>query len=291
MSESGPLDFHLIVSEILWEQEGRHVVFPENEQFIQNLLDAKFSIDGSASIHLPRKSFSLAMPKNFKVDGVTIPSVMVHYTTEENRTVRYHKALSLMSEPSIGKMENTYDGLDCLSFFYQDPYEEQGVMVQVNQTPLQISSAIKASSPEEYSQILGEIPKEFVSNDTSAAQAASHTDHVIQFAMTRIIAGISAYMSARGMNDFIDGLPNKGRVQLDNLKTDVRYNYSYIEGPDSLGAHEKATENIMTTRRWFFRNLRHEKYYQNKYKNDPIGSRWTFVNETKVGNYQPEHIS
>lgn len=279
------LDKHLLVSEVLWDHEGRKVVFPGNKDFFNTLLKSNFALDGSATLNLPYSTFILAMPKGFEVDGVSIPSVIVNYNKAGDRKDRYDLATKLMGLSEMEHAENNLSGNDSLSFFYQDPYEEEGVIVQVNQTPLQVGSALKAKSPDEYAEILGTMPKDMVS---PIAMDPSQSDYIMQFVITKIIAGISVYMSANNITQLADGLPNNGRLAISNLKTDVKYSFANI--PLLSASSNTNTSDVMTTRSFHFRQLRAPVYYQNEYEHLEPGSRWVFVKETQVGKYKAEHI-
>ena len=283
---SNNLDKHLLVTEVLWNHDGRKVIFPGSDDFYGRLLSANFSLDGDASLNLPYSTFILAMPSGFEVDGVRIPSVIVNFSTSQDRKSRYDKAADIMKMPPQLHDDERLSHLDSLAFFYQDPYEHKDVVVMVNQTPAQISSALKASSAEEYARILGDMPKEFVS---PIAMDPSSTDHVIQFAITKIIAGISVYLSVKGINKLEEGLPDGGRLTISNFKPELRYSFFHLPQP-SKHLPDYVHEMTMSTRSWFFRNLRDAKYYQNQYKDLPSGSRWIFVREAQEGRYKAEHI-
>lgn len=163
LPHSNHLDKHLMVSEVLWDYHGRSVIFPGNKDFFQTLLKSNFALDGTARLDLPHSSFILAIPKGFEVDGVTIPSVIVNYNKADNRKDRYDLATKVMGLPEMDHAENNLSGSDSLTFFYQDPYEDEGVIVQSNQTPSQIGSALKAKTVDEYAEIIGTIPKDMIS--------------------------------------------------------------------------------------------------------------------------------
>lgn len=282
---SSNLDKHQLVSEVLWEHFGRNVVFPSDENFFNTLLKSNFALGQSASLSLPFSSFILAMPKNFVVDGVKIPSVLVNYNKSANRSARYELATKLMGLTPMPHDDSGLEGQDSLSFFYQDPYEEKGVTVQTTQTPLTVASALKSSTAQEYSDILGQMPKELVS---PIAVDLSDSDKVIQFVITKILAGISVYMSANGLDGLIDGLPAGGRASVFNLKKGVRYAFSHIPAPSTVG--ELAGSDVMTTRAFHFRQLRAPVYYQNEYAHMEPGTRWVFVREAQVGKFKASHI-
>lgn len=277
---------HLLVSEVLWNHEGRKVIFPGNVDFFSTVLKSNFTLDGKAQLNLPYSSFILAMPRNFEVDGVRIPSVIVHYSKADNRRDRYDLATNLMALPTMVHVDNRVSRDDCLSFFYHDTYSEDGVVVQATQTPSQIASALKANTSDEYAEILGTMPKDMVS---PIALDLSSSDYTIQFAITKIIAGIAVYMSANSIEQLTDGLPNNGRVVINNLKKDVKYSFSHLPLPKV--SINTGSSDIMTTRSFHFRQLRAPIYYRNEYKHLEPGSRWVFVKAAQVGKYKAEHIT
>jgi hypothetical protein len=281
----GNLDKHLLVSEVLWDHDGRKVIFPGNEDFFKTLLRSNFTLGDEATLHLPYSSFLLAMPKGFEVDGIRIPSVVVNYNKFAELRARYDLASELMDLPNMEHAEDDLSGCDSLGFFYQDPYEEEGVVVQVNQTPLQVGSALKSKTPDEYAAILGNMPKSQVSE---LAMNPSRSDRVIQFVITKIIAGISVYMSANNLTQFADGLPNNGHLAISNLKSDIRYSFSHLPVLHSSSSTNES--NTLTTRSFHFRQLRAPVYYQNEHKHKEPGSRWVFVKEAQVGKYKAKHI-
>lgn len=285
LPHSSNLDKHLMVAEVLWDHDGRNVVFPGDSEFFHKLMASKFSLEHVGELNLPYSSFILAMPKGFVVDGVEIPSVVVSHHKASDRESRYDLANNLMAVPLMAHEENNLAGSDSLSFFYQDPYEQEGVIVQVNQTPAHMGAALKSDSANEYADILGAIPKDLVS---PVAMDPSSTDHIIQYVLTKIIAGISVYLSATNTDRLKTGLPYNGRLSISNLKTDVRYSFSHL--PSHSLTDDIDGTMVMTTRSFHFRQLRAAKYYQNEHKHKPAGSRWVFVNEAQVGHYKASHI-
>jgi hypothetical protein len=279
----GNLDRHLCVAETLWNLNGRHVLFPGEHDFYNKLLKSNYSIKGDATLNLPYQSFILAMPKGFTYKGVSIPSVLINYCRRDDRVERYDQASKAMKVMGFKHDEMTMVGQDSLSYFFQNPYEEEGVITQVNQTMTQISGALTARDINEYAELLGKIPNELVS---MKPMETSEEDKIIQFVVTKIIAGLSVYLSAKGFDQLKDGLPNKGVVTLDNYKTDIKYNFSHLHKV-SLDSNSK---DGIGTRTWFFRNLKNEVYYKNEYERLPVGSRWVFVSEAKLGNYCAEHV-
>jgi hypothetical protein len=281
---SNNLDKHLLVAEVLWNQS-RKVVFPGDPDFFASLLKSRFALDAEATLNLPYPSFILAMPKGFEVEGVSIPSVIINYNKGSERKDRYNLASKLMGIDEMGHVENNLLGNDSLSFFYQDPYEDKGVIVQVNQTPMQIASALQAKNAEEYAEILGKIPKDLIS---PIALDTSSVDAKIQFVLTRIIAGISVYMSAKNMSELESGLPNNGHITINNYKPELRYSFNHLPSEKRTGDVNKG--DGLGVRKMHFRQLRAPIYYQNQYKLLKPGSRWVFVSEGKLGNYDAEHI-
>jgi hypothetical protein len=278
----GPIDRHQGITETLWWDEGKNVLFPNNTNFLNQLLKSKFNLDDSAPLNLPHNTFILAMPKDFSVDGVSIPSVLVHYCKSNERVKRYDHATKLMGvSDQFEQDDDEFKNKDNLVYFYNDPYLEKGVTAQVNQSLETISASLQADSHVEYAKLLGELPKELVSFNPLEI---TETDKVIQYAITRIIASLSIYSSATNNKHLYSGLPKQGLLSIENLKKSLRYsNYT-------LGPTESKVSPNHHLRGFFFRNLKHEKYYNNEYKFIPKGSRWIFVDSTEVGDYDASTI-
>lgn len=282
---SNNLDKHLLISEVLWDHDGRNVIFPGDVDLYKNLLKSKFSLDGCVSLKLPYESFILAMPKGFEIDGIAIPSVIVQYCRAGYRRARYDLAASKMSLSQFVHDEGELAGKDSLSFFYQSPNDDLGVMVQVNQSLEQVSLALKASSPAEYALSLGRIPDHLVS---PCALEPSDIDVVLQYTITKLVAGISVYLSANGIDSLQLGLPAMGSISMNNMKTDLRYSLSHI--PSFTAGRSSLPAENLSYRRFHFRQLRSPIYYQNEHKDLPCGSRWVFVKEAIVGDYNAKTI-
>lgn len=95
-------------------------------------------------------------------------------------------------------------------------------------------------------------------------------------------------MSAKNITKLNEGLPNNGRLAISNLKKDVRYSFSHLPLPTRSGTNDSS--DSLGTRIFHFRNLKAPVYYQNEHKHKEPGSRWVFVNEAKLGEYEAEHI-
>ena len=280
----GDLDKHVFVAETLWEHGDRSVLFPGDAGFYRMLLRSNFALDGSAHLNLPYSTFIIAMPRDFEFDGVKIPSVMVNYNKGDERNGRYDLATKLMGVPNVGHAKTDMDGKDSLSFFYNDPYGMPGIVVGATQTPEQVAGALQSQSANEYADILGMMPKDQVSE---MAMEIADTDKVIQFVITKLIAGISVYLSANNITELADGLPKGGRAAIGNLKKDIKYTFRHIP----FAAQEsKVGDETMTTRVDHFRQLRAPVYYQNEYADLAIGSRWVYVKAAIVGGFKAEHI-
>lgn len=221
----GNLEKHLCVAEVLWDIEGRQVLFPADAEFFETLLQSNYALEGDAPLNLPHSSFILAMPKGFKVNGVSIPSALIHHTKGSERLARYDQATKAMNTLPMGHVESELTGKDSLSFFYQDPSEEEGVFTLENQSLVQVAGALKAESAEEYAEILGDIPRALVS-DRSIEPGSE--GHVINYVLTKLLGSISVYLSSRAGDQIISGLPNNGNVSIDSYKTDLKYNFSHM---------------------------------------------------------------
>lgn len=282
--------FHQMVSEVIWDRDGRPVVFPPNEAFYEQLLTSRYGIDGDAVLSLPHRCFILAMPRGFTYEGVAIPSPIVMYTRDGNeRKALTAWALKAMgSTDSVEAPENPVDAAQPkLIFFFRNPYDGDNDTCSIcSLTGTQIAQVLKAETPEAFENIVGRYDEAAINNAPLASET-NFSDVVMQWVITRLIAGLSVYLSARGDTALTDGLPTPD-VEVDGV--DFRTRPRYLTVPQAT-ANEPSGEIGLTTRRWFFRNLRADCYYRGEHKDAVPGSRWTFVRPTTVGRYKAQTIN
>jgi hypothetical protein len=259
---------------------GRNVVFVPDAAFVNMLMSARFTVDGlTANFALPHTSFVLAMPKGMTVNGITLPSALVHLNREKSRSERLERIRSLAGIPDLhhGRDESLQDVVN-LQFI--DEGIDKGAMVQYTMSMAQVGAVLKARDAHEYDEIVGRLPPEHLNE---RAVDLSDRDNEIAFALTRITAGLGAYLSASGAT-LTEGLPNQGKVSLHGKEPEIRYRFSRLDSGD---LPDLTPREGLGVRSAHLRQLRDERYYRGEYANAQKGTRWVFVRATTVGDYTP----
>lgn len=281
--------FHQMVTELIWDRNGRQVIFPPSPSFYGQLLDSRYSVDGDAVLNLPHNCFILAVPRDFTYAGVAIPSPIVAYTRNGNeRKELTDWALNAMGARDVFEIpEKAKDAaVPKLIFFFRNPYDGDVDTCSICAlTSAQITAALQADTPDAFEAIVGRYDPEAM-RGAPLAGATDPSDVVMQWVLTRLIAGLSVYMSARGDTALRDGLPEPD-VQVTGVDFRTKPRYLTIPAP-----RQEKTAGVtgLTTRRWFFRNLRADRYYKGAHKHLDRGSRWTYVRPTTVGRYSARTI-
>jgi len=281
--------FHQMVTEVTWDRCGRQVVFPPSEEFYEQLLNSRYSIDGDAALHLPHNCFILAVPRDFTCEGVSIPSPIVAYTHDgkEREAITAQALKAMGAKETVETQEDPVEAAQPkLIFFFRNPYDGDGDTCSIcSLTSSQITAALKADTPEAFESIVGRYDEDAMQG-APLAGATDPSDVVMQWVLTRLIAGLSVYLSARGGGALSEGLPDPA-VQVTHVDFRAKPRYLTIPAPRNL---EPTGTDVLTTRRWFFRNLRADRYYRGDYENAAPGSRWTYVRPTTVGRYTAHTI-
>ena len=284
--------FHQMVTEILWDRDGRNVVFPPSTAFYEQLLDGRFRVGDDATLNLPHRWFILAMPRGFTYAGVPIPSPIVGYTRNgaEREAVTDWALKAMGCRDVIGTPEKPDDyAQPKLIFFFRNPFDGDDDTCSIcSLTSTQIAAVLQANSPEAFEAIVGRYDEEGIKG-APLASATDPSDVVMQWVLTRLIAGLSVYLSANPQAALIDGLPEP-EVDLKGLDFRTKPQYRTLSAP-GCGEGEEAGDTELSTRRWFFRNLKADRYYQGEHEQLPKGSRWTFVKPTTVGRYKAHTVN
>lgn len=295
------IDGLIMAEEMLWEHQGKHVIFPQSVEFIERLVSAKYDLAQAGGFELPFPSFMLAMPKGFSVDGVRIGGIMVtSYKVKYTKALldRYSRYLKQPMDPklvrelgidehycqqvfttpdhSIDDLSNGTtpdDDLLCVMLLDGNKDPLHSCIIRGSETFNRIPALLAARSPEEFHDLLGPMDKASYS-----ARGLSAEDAKMEFYAFRIVCALAVYNMATHGDQLVPGLPGGHTPHLDH-KVDRKgmNNFSLksvSEANRSPGAHY---------RQWHFRQLRDKRYYQREHATKPIGSRWVFVSDAMVG--------
>lgn len=279
----------LVVAETDWNLSGRNILFPGSEDFYSRLLTSRFMIpEGeNAQLNFPSAAFILALPRDMTVNGYKIPSPMVTYSnTRDERIEQYRRVERVLksgiSEEEFLRHETMYS---CVSIFFHNPQDESDTTttkLTLNLSQLADVLKIDMDAPDclrHFEQIAAR------QKDSSAlAMDMSHSDLYIQMILMRLIVGLSVYISAAGESVLSDGIPKVTGIPTPGLDKHSKPTMRRIPAPSQT--RNASTMDTPTTRRWHFRNLRADRYYQGDYASWPKGSRWTIVSEAQVGKYK-----
>lgn len=86
-----------------------------------------------------------------------------------------------------------------------------------------------------------------------------------------------------------EGLPFDftSKIKMKTIRKDIteRYYYDF----NALSTNKNAKTPDEHYRKWHFRNLKHDKYYQGEYKKHKPVTRWTMVRDTVINKTTDSH--
>lgn len=271
-------------------RSGTPAIFPESKNLLEKLFHSNYLFNGDFKLSFPFKTFQVAIPRGFEVDGVKIPPFLVRIC-RFSEMVEEHKAF--LKEADINASED-YLIEDMIS---KDMHIGISISGDKNSHGLNgyfqikesiISSAVKSRNVKEFAALLNEQHK----LDLAEGKADASKDYkykwgsddktAVEFAIVKILAVLSIYLSATENVYLKKGLPGSHMTSIglvNHIDKPTPHLLKQTETIKKLSNNNSPDEHY---RVFHFRNLRAERYYQGEYKDIPIGSRWVFVKDSLV---------
>lgn len=256
-----------------WQASGRHVIFPLPE-LIKQLADSKFNIRGVAGFSWPFQTSMIALPTKGILGSV--PGVLItwqKFSVRCNETINpFYEHLDRherMLPPGNPARENA----ESVTFSYQAPHPEGVLTVRAEFLVENIPYLLGAETAHEFGQRIGRL------EEGKTSLPMEREDIETQYKLLRLVAGMSLLYQINPKGLFQPGLPGvrfSGSEKLPRGATAVRATLPG-NGLEMKGA--KALHH----RRWHFRTLVNERYYQGEHKDAPRGSRVVLVSDSLVG--------
>lgn len=253
------MDLYCFVEECTAIHEVPHFMFVENKSLANAIQKSKFQAE---QVHLPQGITFISWPKGFKIGKHAANGVMVTNGDLTTRTIwhkRYFKAIDV-TPPPYSFVEMDTNGYFSFTFISPiDPLQH----LKLNIPYEKISHFMAATTTDEMINI---IQGEFFGNELEREEM----DYQLGIGQ----ATLKALVYAQAMPDKVKaGVPDKRAMPPKQHHTGVT-----IKAPDAL----KGLANP-TSVGFFFRQLKHKKYYQNEHQQKTLGTRWVFVQPHERG--------
>ena len=275
------LDFLIMAEESLWERRGKHAIFPENAEMVDNLIRAKYEMTSYEGFSLPFDSFIVAMPNGYKFQGVEIPSFMVtimpYKKSDELSINPFCEELKIPPPDQVGRMPSG-ENARAICISYQDALMHSlgyGRSMQLDEI---LPKILACETAQEFKTICGEYV------GTHGVVPSENHDLVIQFFAIKFAASLGVYNSATEGDRLIDGFPGSTVPRLITKVPEMKFKYITLKAPT-----RQPNAPASYYRTWHFRQLRADRYYQGEHENTPRGSRYVFVSDTVVGQKVTAH--
>lgn len=279
-------DFDAIVIEQKWLDSGSPAIFPESSMLIKKLFDANFNFDSSVKLNLPRETFMMAMPRDFKVDGEVIPGFLVNIQRKDDFIEDYVVPMIMKVDENhngeaVEEVRLRKNGEVTIDLIYIEPKNRDGnIHLRINEKVL--SNVLKLQKMSEFEDYLeSEMDRNYDDADFMRNKDMTEKDAAIQFTMLKTLAVTSVYLAATNNDKLKEGLP--GRHFSSFLGTDIAMRPKTILDINETQMITKLRSNPDSHyRKFHFRNLKHESFYKNEHKDKEVGSRWVFVKDSVV---------
>ena len=243
---------------------GNHMLFPENEELLRMLWDAKFEITPEA-FELPYEYFMLSLPMA-EFDGVKLRGCLVSLTSKKARPQLFEKFKKHNNIDHLYEMivPETVPGSTRSLHLVTQAYDDQKARCSI---PVELIPDC-LESPDAIRDAVG-------GYDGVMAAELSDEERHLQYVLLKIVCSLAVYMRAFP-ELLVDGFPSA--VKPREIKD---RNFKASTGMIRM-LPKKAVEHgspKVHYRRWHFRTLAHERY-----KRDEEGRpRIVFVSDCIVG--------
>lgn len=275
-------------------------IFPESEALLEKLFHSKYLFKDDFKLTFPFKTFQVAMPKGFEVDGKKIPAFIVNIGTFKELL---EEKKEFLKSANLGGTENyPEEVLDQNERYIQISISGgkssmgRNGYLQIRESMLPL--AVKSRNVEEYVQLLSDEHERDKAKGYHEDQIDSITknnwegdpkDSIIEFSILKIIAVLNIYLSATESVYLKKGLPGSHLTSVHMIeKIDKPLPY-LLRQTDSIKKLSNSRSPDEHYRIFHFRNLKADKYYQGEYEHLEKGSRWVFVKDSLVNSSTKGH--
>lgn len=266
------LEVSIYIEDYFWEFNGKHVIFPESADVIDNLMKAKFEVESSEGFALPFKSLVVAMPTGYRNNGVLVPSFLASYARNDRAEEKLFPFLDALREPhSDFVFEASDPSTNVLVVQYRDAL---GAWAKVSITDRDMPRILKCRNAEELSQEIG-----LYERVLDGAIDCTPEDRKIQFFALKLVASMGVYCLSTGGKRLKDGFPGTLMPKLMGHDGSGGMRLSTLQ--NAAKADKESPESHYRT--WHFRQLRDARFYKGEYQSMTPGSRYVFVSDAVVG--------
>jgi len=252
----------------------RHIIFPESADLVQELIEANYALDGFV-LDETINSGLIMMPKGALVDGHQRHSVGFCIASSYELTRAF---VDDMCESITPRHRKDFGTISDALYDAITKKEEQDAR-QFHEKSLTLMSANMA-----HTIAVKDIPSVLSTpTDQLDAQWAEHYGRSIHELVEeiKVVISILVYIQALGEDVLVDGFPKGETVNKQRFRAPQSLSGPpkaiCLKGPKRTGKKVKGHY-----RRFHFRTLTDERYYQNEHANKPRGSRVVFVSHSLV---------
>ena len=269
---------HVYAEELFWMNNGKHIIFPDSAQTIENLRRGKFRVEMTNGIKVPHESFVVAFPAGFMLAGFECPSVMVTAIRSENRYDRLF--LPFIQECGVnpkefGKPTHDHEFFLAINYFMK---RDNGGISRMCLPWAKLAAVLSCKNGEEYHSVIGSFDK---IKDIPLAYEIPADEQELQFQLINLLARMFVYIQADG-SSLVEGFPSTKAQKDIALSTQMALNKTPTAHTFGIHQHHHSSSVAAHYRSFHIRQLRDEKFYQGEWKNYPRGSRFVFVKDTFV---------
>lgn len=268
----GTMTYASMIEEYFFKTNGMNVIFPDSESLVRSLINSKLTYEHLNNLELPvMPSMMVPSIKGMTIDGIPLlPMIVNRYRYDHSGDLLiepFEKAIGHGDVPRRVMVDDHIEGEFCTTII--QPLND--AVMRLLLTDSQVTKVMKCQSLDEMRDHL--ICEAILSEDQTDEEMLQQI-HGLKLAI-----GLSVYHQATNSEQLRSGLPN-------GLSLRTASSGKFIKGQKSftLQSHSDIrSESKGSVRRGHFRQLNHDKYYQNEHACKPRGSRWTYVRESLVG--------
>ena len=261
------LDMAILIEEYFWLQT-KKVIFPENVILLNRLLKASTRIKNSMQLFgKDFESFSLAFPREFKINNLPSTGVLVTILNHTERQQISNDFFKWLGTNTID-VKSFSKSIICLSYHYPQDHRQMYSRAIIP-IPL-IDKLLNAPTPDDYYKILGGF------NDNIVGSIPLNvTEAAYQQILAKLVLAILVYKKAKP-DALVHGFPTRKKFKLNGFAVK---NFESLNLKMPRSTHSSPEEHY---RSWTFKQLFAPRYYRGEYTHLEPGSRIVFVNETFV---------
>ncbi|CAH7426696.1 hypothetical protein VCHA53O466_50467 [Vibrio chagasii] len=278
------LNFVVLTSEKMWQENGKNIIFLEDQDTVNSLLNLKFTAKISTGLTMDFSSFMLSVPTGAKFNGKPIPPCLISI---EDFDIWKSSAESVLTD-DLGmapKLNFKTEGRESnvMRVIIPDHSTPQAayksVCVPLSKLPLIVNTPLEKMNKELYLELIGQY-------SAASLELDSEDEIVEQMVILRLVVAMAIYNRLTNNEFFRTGVPTNALspkymgLSKDVGKAATKYVFSKphqaLKG--TKGAHVRSAH---------IRQYTDEKYYQGEYSKLAIGERFTLVSEALVGEGEP----